>query len=72
MNKSLALAVGVCTVFLSVAAPDAGLIGAARRVEHYEMAAYGAVSEFAKVLGEPSTLLCWKRLSQKKSKPTKS
>ena len=52
MNKSLALAVGVCTVFLSVAAPDAGLIGAARRVEHYEMAAYGAVSEFAKVLGE--------------------
>jgi ferritin-like metal-binding protein YciE len=39
-------------VFLSVAAPDAGLIGAARRVEHYEMAAYGAVSEFAKVLGE--------------------
>lgn len=32
---------------------DAGLIGAARRVEHYEMAAYGAVCEFAKVLGQP-------------------
>jgi ferritin-like metal-binding protein YciE len=31
---------------------DAGLIGAARRVEHYEMAAYGAVFEFAKVLGQ--------------------
>ena len=31
---------------------DAGLIGAARRVEHYEMAAYSAVSEFAKVLGQ--------------------
>lgn len=31
---------------------DAGLIGAARRVEHYEMAAYGAVCEIAKVLGE--------------------
>lgn len=30
---------------------DAGLIGAARRVEHYEMAAYGAVCEIAKVLG---------------------
>jgi len=30
---------------------DAGLIGAARRVEHYEMAAYGAVSEIAKALG---------------------
>src|ERR1700687_2512275 len=31
---------------------DSGLIGAARRVEHYEMAAYGAVYEFAKVLGQ--------------------
>jgi ferritin-like metal-binding protein YciE len=31
---------------------DAGLIGAARRVEHYEIAAYGAVCEFAHVLGE--------------------
>src|SRR5690348_10434048 len=31
---------------------DAGLIGAARRVEHYEMAAYGAVCEWAKVLGQ--------------------
>ena len=30
---------------------DAGLIGAARRVEHYEMAAYGTVYELAKVLG---------------------
>lgn len=34
------------------AVADAALIGAARRVEHYEMAAYSAVSEFAKVLGE--------------------
>src|SRR5579859_3989566 len=31
---------------------DAGLIGAARRIEHYEMAAYSAVCEFAKVLGQ--------------------
>lgn len=31
---------------------DAGLVGAARRVEHYEMAAYGAVCEIAKVLGQ--------------------
>lgn len=31
---------------------DAALIGAARRVEHYEIAAYAAVCEFAKVLGE--------------------
>ena len=31
---------------------DAALIGAAQRVEHYEIAAYGTVSEFARVLGE--------------------
>ena len=31
---------------------DAALIGAAQRVEHYEIAAYGTVSEFAKLLSE--------------------
>ena len=31
---------------------DAGLIGAAQRVEHYEIAAYGTASEFARTLGE--------------------
>ena len=31
---------------------DAGLIGAARRVEHYEIAAYSAVCESANVLGQ--------------------
>ncbi len=31
---------------------DAGLIGAAQRVEHYEMAGYGVVRTFAAVLGE--------------------
>ena len=31
---------------------DAGLIGAAQRVEHYEIAAYGTTSEFARILGE--------------------
>ncbi len=30
---------------------DAGLIGAAQRVEHYEMAAYGTVRTFAEQLG---------------------
>jgi ferritin-like metal-binding protein YciE len=30
---------------------DAGLIGAAQRVEHYEMAGYGCVRTFAKLLG---------------------
>src|ERR1043165_4959003 len=31
---------------------DAALIGAAQRVEHYEIAAYGTVIAFARVLGE--------------------
>jgi len=31
---------------------DAALIAAAQRVEHYEIAAYGTVREFAKILGE--------------------
>ena len=31
---------------------DAALIGAAQRVEHYEIAAYGTVCAFAKELGE--------------------
>ena len=31
---------------------DAALIGAAQRVEHYEIAAYGTVCAFAKTLGE--------------------
>ena len=31
---------------------DAGLIGAAQRVEHYEMAGYGTASAFAKTLGQ--------------------
>src|ERR1700730_17388511 len=32
---------------------DAALIGAAQRVEHYEIAAYGTVCALAKILGEP-------------------
>lgn len=31
---------------------DSGLITAAQRVEHYEMAGYGGVREFAKLLGQ--------------------
>jgi len=31
---------------------DAGLIAAAQRVEHYEMAGYGCVRTFAKMLGD--------------------
>lgn len=31
---------------------DAAIIGAAQRVEHYEIAGYGTVKEFARLLGE--------------------
>ncbi|MGB5107759.1 MAG: ferritin-like domain-containing protein [Candidatus Zixiibacteriota bacterium] len=34
------------------AALDAGIIAAAQRVEHYEMAAYGTAREFAELIGE--------------------
>jgi ferritin-like metal-binding protein YciE len=32
---------------------DAGLIAAAQRVEHYEIAAYGSARTYAELLGEP-------------------
>jgi ferritin-like metal-binding protein YciE len=35
---------------------DAGLISAAQRVEHYEIAGYGSVSAYAKLLGEDRAL----------------
>lgn len=31
---------------------DVALIAAAQRVEHYEIAAYGAVRQFARILGQ--------------------
>jgi ferritin-like metal-binding protein YciE len=34
------------------AVKDAGLISAAQRVEHYEIAAYGSVRTFAEILGD--------------------
>jgi ferritin-like metal-binding protein YciE len=36
----------------SEAVKDAAIIGAAQRVEHYEMAGYGTVKAFAELLGE--------------------
>jgi ferritin-like metal-binding protein YciE len=35
---------------------DAALIGAAQRVEHYEIAGYGVVRTFASLLGENSAV----------------
>lgn len=37
------------------AVKDAAIIGAAQRVEHYEMAAYGTARAFAEALGEDET-----------------
>jgi ferritin-like metal-binding protein YciE len=36
---------------------DAGLIAAAQRVEHYEIAGYGCVAAYAKLLGEDEALM---------------
>jgi ferritin-like metal-binding protein YciE len=38
------------------AAIDAGLIAAAQRVEHYEMAGYGCVRTYAQTLGEQQSM----------------
>jgi ferritin-like metal-binding protein YciE len=46
---------------------DAGLISAAQRVEHYEIAAYGCVSTYAKLLGEEAAMaLLRKTLDEEK------
>ena len=46
---------------------DAGLISAAQRVEHYEIAAYGTVRNFATVLGEQNAVsLLEKTLNEEK------
>ena len=47
---------------------DAGLIGAAQRVEHYEVAAYGTSIELASVLGEDRVVaLLRKTLDEEKA-----
>jgi ferritin-like metal-binding protein YciE len=46
---------------------DAGLISAAQRVEHYEIAAYGCVRNYANILGEKEAVsLLEKTLSEEK------
>ena len=51
---------------------DAALIGAAQRVEHYEIAAYGTVCAFAQELGETEQASLLTRRSKKKKKRMKS
>ncbi len=43
---------------------DAGLIAAAQRVEHYEMAAYGSAREFADILGMKDAVALLERTLQ--------
>ena len=48
---------------------DAGLMSAAQRVEHYEIAGYGCVSTYAKLLGEDKAISLL-RLTLKEEKET--
>jgi ferritin-like metal-binding protein YciE len=51
---------------------DAGLISAAQRVEHYEIAGYGCVRTYAKLLGENSAVaLLDKTLNEEKETDSK-
>lgn len=47
---------------------DAGIIAASQKVEHYEIATYGTLAAFAKVLEHKDALkLLWKTLKEEKS-----
>ena len=50
---------------------DAGLIAAAQHVEHYEMAGYGCVSAYAKLLGEEHALLLLRRTFEEEKETDK-
>jgi ferritin-like metal-binding protein YciE len=47
---------------------DAGLISAAQHVEHYEMAGYGCVSAYAKLLGENQALSLLRKTYEEEKK----
>jgi ferritin-like metal-binding protein YciE len=54
------------------AVKDAALIGAAQRVEHYEIAAYGTAQAFAKILGHDDIVrLLEETLEEEKAADTK-
>ena len=50
---------------------DAGIISAAQRVEHYEMAGYGTVRTYAQLLGQQEHAACCSRRWTKKNRPTR-
>jgi ferritin-like metal-binding protein YciE len=47
---------------------DAGLIAAANRVEHYEIAAYGSARTFAEILGLPEAVALLNQTLQEEKK----
>jgi ferritin-like metal-binding protein YciE len=49
---------------------DAGLIAAAQKVEHYEIASYGSVRTYAELLGTTKPLRYSSRLCRKRRPPT--
>ena len=51
---------------------DAGLIGAAQHVEHYEIAGYGCVRTYAELLGERSLPTCSRKRWMRRRQPTKN
>ena len=51
---------------------DAALIGAAQRVEHYEIAGYGTVRTMAETLGSPIIHRSWKKHFRKRKRPMRS
>ena len=48
---------------------DAGIIAAAQKVEHYEIASYGTVRAWAKLLGKRKRPICCSKPSTKKERP---
>jgi ferritin-like metal-binding protein YciE len=50
---------------------DAGLISAAQRVEHYEIAGYGCVSTYAKLLGEDQAVSLLKQTLEEEKETDK-
>ena len=51
---------------------DAGLIAAAQRVEHYDMAGYGCARTYAELLSDKKGRNCSRRRLRKSPIPTKS
>jgi len=51
---------------------DAGLIGAAQHVEHYEIAGYGCVRTYAELLGHSNFAAYCRRRWTRKRRPTKN